>query len=1019
MEDVLDRLQSALSDRYTVKHELGAGGMATVYLAEDLKHHRQVAIKVLKPELAASLGAERFLREIEIAAQLSHPNILTLIDSGTADGLLYYVMPFVEGESLRDRLEREKQLPIEDALQITSEVADALGYAHSLGIVHRDVKPENILFESGHAVVADFGIARAVTTAGGERLTDTGLAVGTPTYMSPEQATGNKDIDSRSDVYSLGCVLYEMLGGDPPFLGSTPQVIIARKSAEAAPSLKVVRRRVTDSVEYAVATALETTPADRFATVSQFVEALRAPAPPRHARGPSALSLPVVAGIYVGGSVVVLAAVYLLVLQLGLPYWVLGAAAVLVVMFLPLTLVTGTAERRRMTVADVNSWGAGSGSRLKSALTWRRAGIAMAVAFGLLGLTTAGYSAMRSMGIGPVGTLMATGVLPERPQVIVADFENRTSDSGLGATVTEMFRIGLSQSWVVRPLDGTTIARALRRMERDPAGPLNRSLALEVAEREGVPAVAAGAIGSLGGRYILSVRLIATADSADLVSLLEAANDEGELFAAIDRITRQLRERIGEPLRSVRQSEPLEQVTTPFPEALRKHTEAVRVWNRDGDWERARGLLEEAVEIDTAFASAYGLLAAGYQQIDGSWSRWLEAITAAFRHRDRMPGWERLYLEAEYYGAVEFDRAKAVAVLEEWHERDPQDGGALMNLSNQHLLSREWAAAEHYAMMGIEMDGDEPNSSTWWNLVEAQAGQGRYEEASRSIDEFAEVLPGQIYPTILRAWLAAAQHDSERGLIHSDSLSETIPGFSLRSRGGADLVRGRFASARRYLEAAAALADPPSHRDLINLARIALRSGDEVGAIEEVEEVLTRYPLDSLAPDDRPYLELAVLYSEAGRVDRARDLFDAYRSEVHEVIQRGQPLRHGAEGAIALAEGRAQDAIVSYRTQYAEDNFAARGLYELGRAYETVGEVDSAVAVYERAVHTPGLRRGEGFTLGPTYERLCILFGERGGSERGIEYCDLFIELWEEADPEVQPRVEEARDRLARLVGEP
>jgi serine/threonine-protein kinase len=284
MPDQFDRINKALADHYRIERVLGSGGMATVYLAEDVKHHRQVAIKVLRPELAASIGADRFLREIEIAAQLNHPNILTLIDSGEADGLLYYVMTYVEGESLRERLEREKQLPIDEALQITSEVADALGYAHSLGIVHRDIKPENILFEAGHAVVADFGIAKAVTDAGGARLTETGLAIGTPAYMSPEQAVGTKDVDTRSDVYSLGCVLYEMLGGDPPFLASTPQLIIARKSAEPAPSLKVVRRRITDSVEYAVSTALETTPADRFATVSQFVEALHAPEPPADAR---------------------------------------------------------------------------------------------------------------------------------------------------------------------------------------------------------------------------------------------------------------------------------------------------------------------------------------------------------------------------------------------------------------------------------------------------------------------------------------------------------------------------------------------------------------------------------------------------------------------------------------------------------------------------------------------------------------------------------------------------------------
>ena len=272
----LERLQSSLADRYTIGHEIGSGGMATVYLAEDLKHHRQVAIKVLKPELAASLGAERFLREIEIAASLTHPNILPLHDSGKADGLLYYVMPYVEGESLRDRLSREKQLSIEDALQITSEVADALGHAHSLGVVHRDVKPENILFEAGHAVVTDFGIAKAVTEAGGEALTETGLAIGTPAYMSPEQATGTKDVDSRSDVYSLGCVLYEMLAGDPPFTASTPQAIMAKKVYEPLPRISVVREAVPPDVEAALAKAMAKTPADRFATTARFSEQLAA-----------------------------------------------------------------------------------------------------------------------------------------------------------------------------------------------------------------------------------------------------------------------------------------------------------------------------------------------------------------------------------------------------------------------------------------------------------------------------------------------------------------------------------------------------------------------------------------------------------------------------------------------------------------------------------------------------------------------------------------------------------------------
>ncbi|HEU5218330.1 MAG TPA: serine/threonine-protein kinase, partial [Gemmatimonadales bacterium] len=216
------RLQAFLADRYTIERELGRGGMATVYLARDLKHNRPVAIKVLRPELAAVLGRDRFLREIAITAGLQHPHILALLDSGEAEGSLYYVMPFVAGESLRDRLERERQLPLDDALRITREVADALDYAHRQGLIHRDIKPENILLSDRHAMVADFGIARAVEQAGGDKLTETGLAVGTPDYMSPEQAAGSADLDGRTDQYSLGCVLYEMLAGHPPFLGKNP-----------------------------------------------------------------------------------------------------------------------------------------------------------------------------------------------------------------------------------------------------------------------------------------------------------------------------------------------------------------------------------------------------------------------------------------------------------------------------------------------------------------------------------------------------------------------------------------------------------------------------------------------------------------------------------------------------------------------------------------------------------------------------------------------------------------------------
>src|SRR5882724_3966984 len=230
-----DRLAAALADRYTIEREVGQGGMATVYLAEDLKHHRKVAIKVLRPELAAVIGAERFLSEVRTTANLQHPHILPLFDSGAADSFLFYVMPFVEGESLRDRLNREKQLPIADALRIATEVASALDYAHRHNVIHRDIKPENVLLHDGQALVADFGIALAASKAGGSRMTETGMSLGTPHYMSPEQAMGQREITPRSDVYALGATTYEMLLGEPPFTGPTAQAIVAKvMSAEPA-----------------------------------------------------------------------------------------------------------------------------------------------------------------------------------------------------------------------------------------------------------------------------------------------------------------------------------------------------------------------------------------------------------------------------------------------------------------------------------------------------------------------------------------------------------------------------------------------------------------------------------------------------------------------------------------------------------------------------------------------------------------------------------------------------------------
>jgi TolB-like protein len=276
MSTSLERLRTAIASRYEIERELGHGAMATVYLARDLKHNREVAVKVLLADVGFALGPERFRREIALATHLSHPHILPIYDSGEADGELFYVMPYVAGESLRARLNRERQLPLDEALRITCEVASALDHSHRHGVIHRDIKPENILLEDGQAMVADFGIARAVSAMGEEKLTSTGVSLGTPTYMSPEQGMADPNLDGRTDIYSLGCVLYEMLAGQPPFTGRTTQALIARHSLDQVPSLSIVRQSIPEEVEDAVLRALEKAPADRFRTAAEFADALTA-----------------------------------------------------------------------------------------------------------------------------------------------------------------------------------------------------------------------------------------------------------------------------------------------------------------------------------------------------------------------------------------------------------------------------------------------------------------------------------------------------------------------------------------------------------------------------------------------------------------------------------------------------------------------------------------------------------------------------------------------------------------------
>ncbi len=405
------KVRDALGQRYRVERVLGEGGMATVYLAEDLKHHRRVAVKVMRPELAATLGADRFLREVEIAARLNHPHILPMYDSGAEGGVLYYVMPFVEGESLEARLRREGQLSVDEAVRLAREVAEALAHAHTAGIIHRDIKPANILLNAGHALVADFGIARALDS--GQTLTRTGLAVGTPHYMSPEQASGVAEVDGRADVYAVGAVLYEMIAGEPPFTGPTPQAIMARSMTETARPLSLAREGVSPQVEAAVRRSLAKSPADRYPTAAALAEALgtaldavRSGARPALEYEPPSLTK--AWSFFAGGSAVALFVVFNLVRQWGLPAWTLGLAAVLIAIGAGVLVTTARMEARRRAGHPTPGLG--------RFFTWR-----LFTAGGVLALALWGLVATGLIVRGPGGGLGdGTGI-----RVAVLPFENR------------------------------------------------------------------------------------------------------------------------------------------------------------------------------------------------------------------------------------------------------------------------------------------------------------------------------------------------------------------------------------------------------------------------------------------------------------------------------------------------------------------------------------------------------------------------------------------------------------------
>jgi tetratricopeptide (TPR) repeat protein/tRNA A-37 threonylcarbamoyl transferase component Bud32 len=1026
MATLIDRLRVALTDRYAVEREIGRGGMATVYLSVDLKHRRRVAIKVLRPELSATLASERFLREIEVAAQLAHPHILPLFDSGETDDLVYYVMPYIEGESLRDRLRRQTRLPIDDVLRIGRQVTAALRHAHGHGVIHRDIKPENILLADGEAVVADFGIARAITQAGREHLTGTGVMIGTPTYMSPEQASGER-VDERSDIYSLGCVLYEMLVGRPPFTASTPMKLIASHARQDVPRLRAKRPDVPEAVDEAVRRALSKRPGDRYRTASEFEKVLREST--RTEAGRSAWVIPLALIAYVTVGWLTYEAIDRLATDYFLPSWVSrGVLAVLLAgltVFLLTAIQRGFFAGRRPDVRGLR-W---ADNPLYRILSWRNSMLAGVGALLLVGAWAGGYLALRALGIGPPGTLIASGVLGERERIIVTEFESAARDSALAGAVTEAVRADLSRSPAVSVVPREQIAAVLRLMERDPTVRVGPDEAREVALRDGVEAMTIGGVSRAGPGFVLTVNVVLVESGESMASARELATDSTQIIRAIERLSRRVRERIGESLASLRSLPPLSRVTTSSLDALRKYSQALGAQFRQGDYARAVALYEEAVEEDSTFASAYRRLGVAYGRDGGSPQRRVDALTKAFEYRTRTGDLERYLIEATYHQVVTWDIEQAAAAYRSVLALDPEHRVALNNLANVYGRLRDWTRAEDMYRRNIER-GELVGLR---NIAIVQFAQGKFDEAAASLAVAADSLPGNPDVELDRYRLASASGDygsaETRLMAIRRSQSESLRWQAETSRhlGWQARLLGRLATAKgHWRDAMAAHLLSGSYGaylvDATELANLeSLYPGDRAGALSIVDDALRRIPLDSVAPLNRPYAELAAFFARHGDRARARALIDVFGTAADPRFADPQGIAlHEARAWLALAEERPQEAIELWRELTEKITCPVCNLPPLGLAFEVAGAPDSTISIYERYLTTPWLFRQttDAHYRAVVLERLGQLYDERGDSAKAAENYAKFVALWTDADPELQSRVRAAQRRLAEILAQ-